>query len=163
MTTLSLASALLALVQPSLEAHKGRRGAELTEEGREYPDDDFFTWAKELLEGQWLTVRAFIQHATEADMGALIAFFMSAAAWPAHRRAFYGVLHTLAMRMEKQGLGAASAGFAAFVRERYTPAYTYMAERPAQPRVSLKKGSTPPPSPAGLPPILELSREEAEE
>lgn len=162
MTTLSLAAALLALVQPSLEAHKGRRG-DLREEGREFPDDEFFDWAKGLLVGEWLTTRAVIQHATEADMEALLAFFTSDAAWPAHRRAFYGALHTLAMRMEKQGLGAASPAFAAFVRERYTPAYTYIVERPAQPHVSLKKGSTPPPSPAGLPPILEISREDAED
>jgi hypothetical protein len=161
-----VSDAFLAFIRPSVAKHKACRD-DLTEERREFPDEEFFVWAADLLRDAGLAATAFVCHGTEADMDTLLAFFMDAAtAWPAHRRAFYGTLHTAAMRMEKEGLGNASPAFAAFMRERYTPAYTYLAERPAHPHPPMKKGLTPPPSPDGrgpLAPILEVSREEVDD
>jgi hypothetical protein len=164
MSSPMISDPFLASIRPSVAEHKQRRrDLWSAEEQREYPDEEFFVWASDLLHDAAAAANAFVCHGTKKDMEAVLAFFMDGAtAWPAHRRAFYGTLHTGAMRMEKEGLAAASPAFAAFMRERYTPAYTYVAERPAQPRRPMKKGPTPPPSPA-LPPILETSREGADE
>lgn len=94
----------------------------------EYSCDLHQRWVDDLIEQYRPDFESFVATATQADFDTLLRELFTEAIWAGNRRAFFGQLHALALRIDGEGK-AVSPALVAFYRARYNPHRRFRSER----------------------------------